>query len=407
MKKFDIPEFYKSPIISHIKSKRKILDPRKRDYSPTRLDFDNVTFLISRHFGFCYGVENAIEIAYKSIDENPGKNIFLLSQMIHNPNVNEDLTEKGIKFIQDTHGNELIDINTLTKDDVILIPAFGASVEMEQKLLDIGIDIKKYNTTCPFVEKVWKRSEKLGNSNHSIIIHGKSQHEETRATFSRSYQNAPTLIIKNINDAKILGKIILDDNDKEDFYTVFEGRYSKGFDIKTDLNKIGVVNQTTMLATETQEISDYLKNIMLIKHGNEEVSNHIADTRDTLCYATNDNQTSTIGLMENEIDMSIVVGGYNSSNTSHLVELLEQKSTTFFIKDDTEIISNNEIHHFDIHSKSLKTITPYLPSKSKPVIAFTSGASCPDSVMDKVIHRFLEIFEIESQIEKTIENALK
>ena len=407
MKKFDIPEFYKSSIISNIKSKRKILDPRKRDYSPTRLDFDNVTFLISRHFGFCYGVENAIEIAYKSIDENPGKNIFLLSQMIHNPNVNEDLTEKGIKFIQDTHGNELIDINTLTKDDVILIPAFGASVEMEQKLLDIGIDIKKYNTTCPFVEKVWKRSEKLGNSNHSIIIHGKSKHEETRATFSRSYQNAPTLIIKNINDAKILGKIILDDNDKEDFYTVFEGRYSKGFDIKTDLNKIGVVNQTTMLATETQEISDYLKNIMLIKHGNEEVSNHIADTRDTLCYATNDNQTSTIGLMENEIDMSIVVGGYNSSNTSHLVELLEQKSTTFFIKDDTEIISKNEIHHFDIHSKSIKTIRQYLPSKNKPVIAFTSGASCPDSIMDKVLHRFLEIFDIENKIEKAIENALR
>ncbi|MAO32698.1 MAG: 4-hydroxy-3-methylbut-2-enyl diphosphate reductase [Crocinitomicaceae bacterium] len=407
MKKFDIPEFYKSPIISNIKSKRKILDPRKKDYSPTSLEFENVTFLISRHFGFCYGVENAIEIAYKAIDENPGKNIFLLSQMIHNPNVNDDLTEKGIKFIQDTHGNELIDINTLTKDDVILIPAFGASVEMEKKLLNIGVDIKKYNTTCPFVEKVWKRSEKLGSSNHSIIIHGKSKHEETRATFSRSHQNAPTLIIKDINDAKILGEIILDDKNKQDFYTVFEGRYSKDFDIKTDLNKIGVVNQTTMLATETQEISDYLKNIMLQKYGANDLPNHIADTRDTLCYATNDNQSSTIGLMKNKIDMSIVVGGYNSSNTTHLVELLEQKSTTFFIKDDTEIISNHEINHFDIHSKSIKTIKPYLPSKSKPVIAFTSGASCPDSIMDKVIHRFLEIFEIENQIDKAIENALK
>ena len=146
---------------------------------------------------------------------------------------------------------------------------------------------------------------------------------------------------------------------------------------------------------------------MLQKYGANDLPNHIADTRDTLCYATNDNQSSTIGLMKNKIDMSIVVGGYNSSNTTHLVELLEQKSTTFFIKDDTEIISNHEINHFDIHSKSIKTIKPYLPSKSKPVIAFTSGASCPDSIMDKVIHRFLEIFEIENQIDKAIENALK
>ena len=147
MKKFEIPEHYKSPIISEIKLRRKQNDKLKRDFTPTVLDFGPITFNIARHFGFCYGVENAIEIAYKSIDENPGKNIFLLSQMIHNPNVNEDLTEKGIKFIQDTHGNELIDINTLTKDDVILIPAFGTSVEMEKKLLDIGF-INIYRFVC-------------------------------------------------------------------------------------------------------------------------------------------------------------------------------------------------------------------------------------------------------------------
>ncbi|NCP45645.1 MAG: 4-hydroxy-3-methylbut-2-enyl diphosphate reductase, partial [Flavobacteriales bacterium] len=165
MKKFEIPAYYKSSFISSIKNARKDTDPRKKDMSPTVLDFGSVQFLIARHFGFCYGVENAIEIAYKAVGDNPGKRIFLLSQMIHNPIVNQDLQEKGIQFMMDTDGNQLVEWDELTKNDVVLIPAFGTTVAIEQKINTLGLQTEKYNTTCPFVEKVWKQSEKLGKTN--------------------------------------------------------------------------------------------------------------------------------------------------------------------------------------------------------------------------------------------------
>jgi len=397
MKQFQIPKYYRSPIISHIKLLRKENDRRKKDFSPTRLEFKNVTFLISRHFGFCFGVENAIEIAYKALSDNPNKQIYLLSQMIHNPIVNDDLTQRGVKFLQDTSGNSLINIKKLNKNDIVLIPAFGVSIETEAKLKNQDIDIKTYNTTCPFVEKVWKRSKKLGEDKHTIIIHGKKNHEESKATFSRSLQNAPTLIIKDLKDAKKLSDFINGNNKKEDFFEVFKGCYSKGFNITTDLNKIGVVNQTTMLASETQAITEYLKKVMMEKYGIENINDHIADTRDTLCYATNDNQSSTYAMLNNEVDLAIVVGGYNSSNTSHLVELLENKIHTFFIKSEDEIISKQEIQHFDIHEKKILRTLNFIPEKTKPVIAFTSGASCPDSVIENVIRKFIDFYNIDEK----------
>jgi 4-hydroxy-3-methylbut-2-en-1-yl diphosphate reductase len=176
MKSFNIPTFYRSSLISSIKEYRKAQDPRKKDLSPTLLDFGDVRFYIARHFGFCYGVENAIEISYKALEENPGKRIFLLSQMIHNPDVNHDLQEKGIKFLMDTGGNQLIPWEELTPEDVVIIPAFGTTLEIEETLNRLGISPEKYNTTCPFVERVWKKSEKLGNESYSIIIHGKHNH---------------------------------------------------------------------------------------------------------------------------------------------------------------------------------------------------------------------------------------
>ena len=208
MKNFEIPEFYRSPIISKVKAKRKLEDPRKKDFSPSILDFGTVRFYIARHFGFCYGVENAIEISYKAIAENPEKRIFLLSQMIHNPDVNEDLMSHGIQFIQDTDGSQLISWEELHSDDIVIIPAFGTTVEIENKLLSIGVNVSKYNTTCPFVEKVWNRSERLGTDKHTVIIHGKRNHEETRATFSRSLQNAPTIILKDIHNLFKIGLCI-------------------------------------------------------------------------------------------------------------------------------------------------------------------------------------------------------
>lgn len=390
MKRFDIPEYYRSPIISRVKAFQKVQDPRKKDFAPTLLDFGTIKFYIARHFGFCYGVENAIEIAYKTIYENPGKHIFLLSQIIHNPGVNEDLLQRGIRFLQDTNGKQLIDWNELTSEDIVIIPAFGTTLEIKEKLNSIGLNIEQYDTTCPFVEKVWNRSEKLGEDGYTIIIHGKFNHEETRATFSHSQSTSPTLVVQDLEETKLLADFILGKINVEAFRKVFENRCSENFNPIADLEKIGVVNQTTMLATETQEITDYLKNALLTKYGPDAVKNHIADTRDTLCYATNDNQSSTYGLMEIQADFAIVVGGYNSSNTTHLVELLEQRFPTYFVKDDTNIVDEKELKSFNIYSKMEEEHRDYFEQEI-PVIAITSGASCPDAVVDRVIQKLLKL----------------
>jgi 4-hydroxy-3-methylbut-2-enyl diphosphate reductase len=406
MKKFDIPDHYRSSIISKIKEKRKLLDPRKKDFSPTILDFGSVTFLIARHFGFCYGVENAIEIAYKTIDENPGKRIFLLSEMIHNPHVNEDLKNRGINFIMDNYGNHFVDWDEITNNDIVIIPAFGTTIEIEKLLIEKGIDTVKYNTTCPFVEKVWNRANELGSQNFSVIIHGKAKHEETRATFSHSVRNAKSIIIRDIEEAKTLSEFILGIRPEEDFYSIFNGKYSAGFNLETDLMRIGVVNQTTMLASETEEIAELLRQTMILKYGNENIKKHFADTRDTLCYATNDNQSATLGLLENEADLAIVIGGYNSSNTSHLVELLENKFTTFFISDSGKIESRELIKHFDMHRKS-EVVSSFLPGSEKVRIAVTSGASCPDSIVDEVLNKILSFYDITADIDVVIENSVR
>ena len=393
MKKFEIPNIYRSSIISKLKEIRKSEDLRKKDFSPTELDFGPVKFLIARHFGFCYGVENAIEIAYKTIEENSGKRIFFLSEMIHNPVVNLDLQSQGIQFIMDTYGNQLISWAEINSDDVVIIPAFGTTLEVEHLLNEKGIDTLKYNTTCPFVEKVWTRAENLGNENYTVVIHGKAKHEETRATFSHSTRNAPSVIVRDIKEAEFLAKIILGDVIKEEFYNFFDGRYSHGFDVKKDLVRVGVVNQTTMLATETQAIADLLHNAMIKKYGAENLKNHFADTRDTLCYATNDNQSATIGLLGWEADLAIVIGGYNSSNTTHLVELLEGKFTTYFISGADKIISDILISHFDVSSRKEKITEYFLPQKAQITIALTSGASCPDAVVDEVLNKLLSFYE--------------
>ena len=393
MKQFNIPNFYRSSIIGLLKENRKNKDPRKKDFSPSLLDFGQVRFLIARHFGFCYGVENAIEISYKAIEENPDKRVFLLSQMIHNPDVNADLQSRGVKFIMDTEGKQFIPWEELKADDVLIIPAFGTTLEIESIISTIGIEVHKYNTTCPFVERVWKKSEKLGNENYSIIIHGKYNHEETRATFSHSAAEGPSLIVKDIEETRFLGEIIKGERNLEEFASKFKGRYSEGFNPAEHLLRIGVVNQTTMLATETQEIAEYLKGIMIEKFGIEELNNHFADTRDTLCYATNDNQSATLGLLEENADLALVVGGYNSSNTSHLVELCERKFPTYFISSEKEIIGIDQINHYDFHHKQRIVSNNFLPHDQNPItIALTSGASCPDAIVDGVIKKILGFF---------------
>lgn len=356
------------------------------------LDFGPVKFYIARHFGFCYGVENAIEISYRALEENQGKRVFLLSQMIHNQEVNNDLQSRGITFIMDTDGKQFIPWEEIEKNDVVIIPAFGTTVEIEHLLVDKGVEVQKYNTTCPFVEKVWNRADKLGKENYTVIIHGKPKHEETRATFSHSAQNAPSIVVRDIDEAKSVGAYMLGEISREQFDLNFASRVSPNFNPEVDLQRVGVVNQTTMLATETQAIADYFRNVMIAKYGIDKIKEHFADTRDTLCYATNDNQDSTYELLKTDADLAIVVGGYNSSNTSHIVELCERKFPTYFINSEKEIKSKSEIHHFDYHHKEKKVTHGYIPLKDEVSIILTSGASCPDTLVDRVMLRLLEFF---------------
>ncbi len=399
-----MPIIYRSPLITAIKKKWKELDKMKKDFTPALLDFGPVHIYLARHFGFCYGVENAIEIAFRTVEENPGKRIFLLSEMIHNPQVNADLQSHGIQFLQDTHGKQLIPFEDVSANDIVLIPAFGTTLEIEKKLNLIGIQTEKYNTTCPFVEKVWNRSEIIAKKDYTIIIHGKPNHEETRATFSHAVKNAPAVIVKDMSEAQALAKYITGEKPASSFYDKFKGQYSENFDVGKDLQRIGVVNQTTMLASDTQAIADFLKQTMINKYNLTATNSEerFADTRDTLClcYATNDNQAAVIGMLETKADLAIVVGGYNSSNTSHLVELCEERLPTYFINSEEKILSAKEILHYNFHNKEELLTGNYLPQKNPVKILITSGASCPDALVEGVIKRLESFYPVSKTIEE-------
>ena len=406
MKQFTIPNIYRSSLISAIKQRRKLDDKFKKDFSPTLLDFGNLKIYLARHFGFCYGVENAIEIAFKTIEENPTKRIFLLSEMIHNPQVNADLQALGVQFLQDTYGKQLISFDTITKDDVVLIPAFGTTLSIEAMLNEKGIPTENYNTTCPFVEKVWNRSEQIAQKGYSIVIHGKPKHEETRATFSHVSKNTPSIVVNDMKETIQLAKYITGEKDATEFYTEFKGRFSEGFDITKNLQHFGVVNQTTQLATDTQAISDYLKQTVKQHYQltDASIEERFADTRDTLCYATNDNQTAVAGLLLTEADLALVIGGYNSSNTSHLVELCEQKLPTYFIDSADRMINKNEINHCNWSTKEELFSTSFLPEKDTVRVLITSGASCPDAMVEKVISKLASFYNADHLLEKMVKS---
>ncbi|MGI8584672.1 MAG: 4-hydroxy-3-methylbut-2-enyl diphosphate reductase [Chitinophagaceae bacterium] len=404
MKQFNVPITYRSRLISAIKNKRRLQDKLKKDLTPTFLNFGTLQVYLARHFGFCYGVENAIEISFRTVEENPGKRIFLLSEMIHNQLVNDDLKNRGVKFLMDTHGNSLIDFEMLTSDDIVIIPAFGTTLDIENKLRNIGIRIEKYNTTCPFVEKVWNRAESIAAKNYTIVIHGKPNHEETRATFSHSALNAPTVIVNDMMETFELAKYITGEKQLNLFYEEFKDKYSEGFNVEKDLQRIGVVNQTTMLASDTQAIADYLRQTIMGKYllTEENIEERFADTRDTLCYATYENQSAVYGLLKTDADLAIVVGGYNSSNTSHLVELCEDKLPTYFIDSAERILSRDKISHYNFHDKTEKQTGNFLPQKNPVKILITSGASCPDALVEDVINKLLSWFPVNKTAEETI-----
>lgn len=398
---FDIPLFYRSPLVSGIKRVRREQDARKKDLSPTVLEFSKVRFKIARHFGFCYGVENAIEIAYRAVKENPGKRVFLLSEMIHNPSVNQDLMSRGVRFLMSTSGEELVPFDQLTAADIVIVPAFGTTIEISKRLELLGIDPQVYNATCPFVERVWKRSAQLGEQGYTIIIHGKARHEETRATFSHARTAAASVIVRDIAQARELARHILKCDDRAGFEAEFTELVSEGFDYERDLLRIGVVNQTTMLAEETQAISEILKDAMRARFGESALGEHFADTRDTLCYATSENQQAVRALVATGGDLALVVGGYNSSNTSHLVEICEEVLPTYYIKDADEILSLDKIQHLNFHDSKVIETSAWFPLQSKqPVeIVITAGASSPDALVEQVIARVCILLGLEAEFQ--------
>jgi 4-hydroxy-3-methylbut-2-enyl diphosphate reductase len=408
MKTFDVPVAYRSPLISAIKKKRKEQDRMKRDFSPTLLDFGPLRIYLARHFGFCYGVENAIDIAFRTIEENKDRRIFFLSEMIHNPQVNADLKKSGVQFLQDNGGRQLIPFDALSSEDIVLIPAFGTTLAIEAELQSRGIPIEKYNTTCPFVEKVWNRSDAIAKKAYTIIIHGKPTHEETRATFSHASANAPSIVVKDMQQAQELAGYILGEKPAEGFYEEFKNQHSEGFDVTKDLERIGVVNQTTMLASDTQAIADFLRDTVMQKYNltEETIQKHFADTRDTLCYATNDNQSAVSGMLEVDADLAIVVGGYKSSNTSHLAELCEEKLPTYYIESEAKILSPQTILHYNFHNNTELVTENYLPQQEPATILITSGASCPDAVVEEVIRKLTGFYPAGKTVEQLLPNFL-
>ncbi|MFA5669733.1 MAG: 4-hydroxy-3-methylbut-2-enyl diphosphate reductase [Balneolaceae bacterium] len=402
-KQFQIPDIYHSPIIRTVKEATKITDPMKKDVTPSLLNFGSIQFYVPRFFGFCYGVENAIDIAYRAIEEHSDKNIYLLSEMIHNPTVNEDLLKKGIRFLKNTDGTEIIPISTLHKDDIVIVPAFGTTVDIQNQLQAVGINPYSFNTTCPFVEKVWKRGKQLSKKEYNLVVHGKHEHEETRATFSQSAQHSAVVVVLNVDEATILAEIMTEKRPLSDFDTYFGHKCTPDFNPITDLEKFGVINQTTMLATETEEVMEVLKEAAIKRFGASDILDHFADTSDTLCYATNENQSATLAVAESDADIAIVVGGYNSSNTMHLVEILEDHFPTYHIRDSSEIISEDLIQHFNQWTKEILQTPNWYPKGKKPLkIAITSGASCPDILVDEVVVKLLNYFDDVLEIDEAL-----
>ena len=379
---------------------------------PARLDFGAVRYVIPSHFGFCLGVKNAIERAYETLAANPARRVFMLSELIHNPFVNEDLLRRGLRFLQtdkglpytlsgrmaQTHSGELSLWDSLTSEDIVIIPAFGATDEDKKRLVRKGIRVAQYDATCMLVEKVWKAARAFGREGFTVIIHGKSEHEETKATFSNTRRHAHSIIIRTMEEARLLGDFIgWPTEDKHRAILVrFAGLYTPGFDPSRHLDRIAIVNQTTLLMNETAAIIDYFKVIFAEKYGELDGLAHVggAGKKDTLCYATQVNQDALRRALEESLDAAFIIGGKNSSNTYQLYRLCEEKlgKRAYFIQSEANIRNRDEIEHYVFpagHGQGGRTeVHPLWPkdNTAKDVL-ITGGASCPDGLIQQVIIR--------------------
>ncbi len=413
----DADALYQSRLCEAIKAQARTHE--RTAARPSTLDFGGVHYVIPSHFGFCLGVKNAIERAYESLAENPGRRVFMLSELIHNPFVNEDLLRRGLRFLQTDKGvpytvsglplagtgRETSLWDTLTSEDIVIIPAFGATDDDKKRLIRKGIPVAQYDATCMLVEKVWKAARSFGREGYTIIIHGKSEHEETKATFSNSRRHAPCLIIRNLAEAQLLGDFIAapSEEKRRALTQRFAAVATPGFDPARDLDRVAVVNQTTLLMNETSAIIDYFKEIFVAKFGPAAGPLHVGGSgkKDTLCYATQVNQDALTRALAEPLDAAFIIGGKNSSNTYQLYRLCAQKLGTraFFIQSEANIRSGAEIEHYVFPAAGHGAgghieVHPLWPegTASPRRVLITGGASCPDGLIQQVITRINGFF---------------
>jgi 4-hydroxy-3-methylbut-2-en-1-yl diphosphate reductase len=385
----DIMEAVQAQVLSHYRSEL-VSQIRARGHV---LSAGGLTVKLAKEFGFCYGVERAIDLAYAARRVFPDQPIYILGEIIHNPEVNDQLREMGIKFLSGKEKHA--DIEDLKKDDLVIIPAFGAEMATMDKLQAKGC--RFVDTTCGDVMSVWKRVRQYANDGVTSIIHGKASHEETQATSSRASGKGSGhyLVVFTLAETDYLCNYILHGGNKQEFLAKFKGDYSPGFDPDLHLEAIGVANQTTMLRGETEEVQRRLRAAMEKKYGSEKLNSHFRFF-DTICGATQDRQDALQKLLAEPLDLLIVIGGYNSSNTRHLAEMGEAKLPTYFIKNASKMASPKLILHYNQHLDREVETANWLP-EGHATVGVTAGASCPNNLIEDTIHRLFSFWNISVQ----------
>lgn len=379
----DIMEAVQAQVLSHYRSE---LVERIRANGHVLSADGQLTVKLAKEFGFCYGVERAIDLAYAARKVFPDRPIYILGEIIHNPEVNDQIRAMGIKFLSGKEKDA--DIEDLKKDDVVIIPAFGTEVAMRNKLQAKGCQF--VDTTCGDVMSVWKRVRQYSKDKVTSIIHGKAWHEETKATSSQTTSGGGHyLVVFTLSETEYVCNYILNGGNKAEFLVKFKGAYSEGFDPDIDLQAIGVANQTTMLRGETEEVQRRMKNAMIQKYGADQIEKHFRFF-DTICGATQDRQDALEKLLREPMDLLLVIGGYNSSNTSHLAEMGEAKLPTYFIKNAAKMVSDKLIVHYNQHKGEEVETNDWFPS-GKITVGITAGASCPNNLIEDTIRRLFEL----------------
>ncbi|MBX3746600.1 MAG: 4-hydroxy-3-methylbut-2-enyl diphosphate reductase [Verrucomicrobiae bacterium] len=380
----DIMEAVQAQVLSHYRS---ALVERIRSNGNEISAPGVLTVRLAKEFGFCYGVERAIDLAYAACKAFPNRRIFLLGEIIHNPEVNDQIRRMGIVTIASRPS--AAQIEELTPDDIVIIPAFGTEVATRKQLEARGCTF--VDTTCGDVMSVWKRVRQYSKESVTSIIHGKAWHEETLATSSQARANGSGhyLVVFNLDETDYVCAYILHGGDKAAFLEKFRGAYSEGFDPDLHLKAIGVANQTTMLRGETEEVQRRLRAAMEARHGTAALPEHFRFF-DTICGATQDRQDALQKLLRTPPDLLIVIGGYNSSNTSHLAEMGEAILPTYFVKNAGKMVSPALIQHWDQHRREEIESRDWLPA-TPATVGVTAGASCPNNLIEEVIERLFEL----------------